>query len=181
VPARRRLPIFRSVIAALLSLTGAAWLARGLIGLAGPSYYAPVAMLDFAAVWVMSVALLLSAGSFAGLLRDWRSPDRPVSLAAVTGIGGAAAAGIGNALEDALGIDVGWMLYVIGAIGTLVALVALGALALRGTATDVWPRARSSPRRSASSPPTPAGSSSPASRSSSSPGKTRAARGGEPG
>ncbi len=135
MPARRRLPIFRSVIAALLSLTGAAWLARGLIGFAGPSYYAPVAVLDFAAVWVMSVALLLSAGSFAGLLRDWRSRDRPVSLAAVTGIGGAAAAGIGNALEDVLGIDAGWMLYVVGAIGTLVALVALGVLALRRSAT----------------------------------------------
>ena len=120
--------------AALFALTGAAWLARGAIGLAGPSYYAPVTALDFAAVWAMSGALLLTAGSFLAMLRDRPSPDRSVAIAAWTGAAGAVVAAIGNALEDALGVDAGWMLFVIGAAATPLALIALGAFALRGGA-----------------------------------------------
>ena len=118
--------------AALFALTGVAWFVRGAIGLAGPSYYAPVTALDFAAVWAMSGGLLLTAGSFLALLRDWPSPDRSVAVAAWAGAAGAVVAAIGNALEDAFDVDAGWMLFVVGAVATALALVALGAFALRG-------------------------------------------------
>ena len=120
--------------AALFALTGAAWLARAVVGFAGPAYYAPVSALDFAAVWLMSGALVLTAVSFIGLLRAWPRPERSAALAAWAGAGGALIAAVGNALEDAFDVDAGWMLFVIGAIATPLALIALGAFALRGGA-----------------------------------------------
>lgn len=115
----------------LLAITGTAWIARGVIGLASPTYYAPVSTLDFAAVWTFSGALLLTAASFAALLRTWSERDPAVGIAALAGMVAAVAASIGNALEDAFDVDAGWMLYVAGAIGVALALLVLGGLALR--------------------------------------------------
>ena len=119
------------VTSLLLAITGVAWVARGVIGLASPTYYAPVSALDFAAVWAFSGALLLTAASFAALVRTWPERDRAVGVAALAGSAAAVAASIGNALEDALDIDAGWMLYVAGAIGTALAFLVLGGLAFR--------------------------------------------------
>ena len=115
----------------LLGITGAVWIVRGVIGLASPTYYAPVSTLDFTAVWTFSGALLLTAASFAALLRTWPEGDPAAGVAALAGMAAAAAASTGNALEDAFGLDAGWMLYVAGAIGTALAFLVLGGLALR--------------------------------------------------
>ena len=75
----------------LLGTTGAVWIVRGVIGLASPTYYAPVSTLDFTAVWTLSGALLLTAASFAALLRTWPEGDPAAGVAALAGMAAAAA------------------------------------------------------------------------------------------
>lgn len=109
-------------------LAGVTWLARGLLRFADPIYYAPVTALDVAAVVLTSVAFALLAPS----LRWLASAGSRAARTAATLAGLAALlAAIGNFIEDALRVPAFGVVYVIGALGLALALIAVAILLFR--------------------------------------------------
>lgn len=64
-------------------VTGIAWAARSMLEFAHPNYYDPATVMDWGAVWLYSVALLLLAPSV--LLIGQFAQSRPVMAAAAVG------------------------------------------------------------------------------------------------
>ena len=89
---------------AVLVLTGVAWSTSSLVlALLDPDYWRPVTTTDFVAVYAYTVAWLVTATSLL-VLREVAQPDRVLSRTILVVAGGCALAGLGNALEDGLGV-----------------------------------------------------------------------------
>lgn len=93
-------------------LTGLAWATRSAMEFASPDYWDPVTALDWASIWVYSIAWLLLAPSV--LLIARLVATRSVVLVAVIASIGAVMAGSANAVEDGLGVSSMGTWYVIG-------------------------------------------------------------------
>lgn len=102
----------------------AAWAVSGLVSVTQPSYWDPVTMLDWAAVWSYSAALLLLAPAI--LLIARLTPGRPITAAAIAVAGGVVAAGGANALEDGFGVKAFGNAYVAGILVGWLSIVWLG-------------------------------------------------------
>ena len=109
-------------------LTGVAWAIRALIGFAEPAYYHPVTPLDWAAVWLFSVALLLLAPAVILLSRI--PSARSTRTIGWVIAAGAVMAGVANALEDGFGYRAFGTVYVNGILAAGISIIAL-AVALR--------------------------------------------------
>jgi hypothetical protein len=113
------------LIATVYVLTGLVWTGRSLLEvLAHPDYWVPVTSLDWLAIWSFSLAFALLALAVPLLARDSRS-GRSVDVAAVAVSLAAALASVANVVEDAFAVTGASTFYVIGALGTLVGLIAL--------------------------------------------------------
>lgn len=108
-------------------LTGLAWATRSTMEFASPDYWEPVTTLDWASIWLYSIAWLLMAPSV--LLIARLAPTRSVVVVAVIASIGAVMAGGANAVEDGLGVSSMGTWYVIGFMAGWLALPVL-ALAL---------------------------------------------------
>ena len=93
-------------------LTGLAWATRSAMEFASPDYSDPVTVLDWASIWVYSVAWLLLAPSV--LLIARLAPTRSVVVVSLIASIGAIIAGSANAVEDGLGVSSMGTWYVIG-------------------------------------------------------------------
>lgn len=124
------------LVAAVYIATGLLWTGRSLLEvLAQPDYWDPVTLVDWIAVWSYSVAFVLLAIAVPLLARDARA-GRPVQVFAALVTVAAALAALGNAAEDAFDIGAASTVYVIGALGTLIGLIAFAAgLAVSGRTT----------------------------------------------
>jgi len=109
-------------------LAGLAWLARGLLALTEPMYYAPVTAADYAAVALTSVGLALLAPSLWFLAA---SSGRNSRIAGAVGAVASAIAAAANFVEDALHVPAFWTVYVVGASGVALALVGMAVLLMR--------------------------------------------------
>lgn len=105
----------------LALLTGAAWLGHALVTTTGPTYYAPVNSLDYAAVILYTSGLVLLAAS---LWTVRAGAGRMSAAAASTAAGALFTAGVANLFEDGFGLPLGW-LYVAAVLVAIVALLAL--------------------------------------------------------
>jgi hypothetical protein len=106
-------------------LTGLVWTGRSLLEvLAHPDYWDPVTSLDWLAIWSYSLAFALLALTVPLLAHDSRA-GRPVDVTAVAVSLAAALASVANVVEDAFAVTGASTFYVIGALGTLIGLIAL--------------------------------------------------------
>ncbi len=107
-------------------VTGSAWAARSLLEFAHPEYWSPETTLDYVAVWLFTICLLLLAPTvlFIGRLA---STGSVMAVAAVVAIG-AATAGGANAIEDGFGVKALGTLYVIGSLTAWLGLLPLAVL-----------------------------------------------------
>jgi hypothetical protein len=113
------------LIAAIYVLTGLVWTGRSLLEvLAHPDYWDPATSLDWLAIWSYSLAFALLALTVALLARDNRA-GRFVDVTTVVVSLAAALASVANVIEDALDVTGASTFYVIGALGTLIGLIAL--------------------------------------------------------
>lgn len=113
-----------SVVSRLIwLLTGAAWATRSVVAFADPDYWDPVTALDWTAVWLYSVALLLFAPAV--LLLGRIAASRSVTTTATVVAIGAVLAGGANALEDGFGVQQLGTLYVVGFLTAWLAVLAL--------------------------------------------------------
>jgi hypothetical protein len=113
------------LIATVYVLTGLVWTGRSVLEvLAHPDYWDPVTSLDWLAIWSYSLAFALLALTIPLLARDSRA-GRLVDVTAVAVSLAAVLASVANVVEDAFAVTGASTLYVIGALGTLVGLVAL--------------------------------------------------------
>ena len=113
----------------LASLDGTLWLANGAVRLTKPTYWAPTTLIDYTAV------LLFSAASFVLGVCILRLVVGRRGVASVTPkIAGASAiaTSLANLLEDGLGLAPFGIVFVIGALMTMIALLLLG-IVLAGT------------------------------------------------
>ncbi|MFL5954353.1 MAG: hypothetical protein ACJ76I_09630 [Gaiellaceae bacterium] len=84
------------------SVAGTLGVVRGLIGYWNPTYWAPTTLLDWTSVIAYTCFLIAAAVSLALLAIEQRPLSRwPITAAA----GGAAAAGVANAIEDGFGVN----------------------------------------------------------------------------
>jgi hypothetical protein len=123
------------LVAAVYIATGLVWTGRSLLEVtARPDYWDPVALVDWIAVWSYSVAFALLAIAVPLLARDARAGRLVQIIAGIVALAAALAA-VGNVAEDAFDIGAASTVYVIGALGTLIGLVAfaVGLAALRRT------------------------------------------------
>lgn len=104
-------------------VTGLAWASRSLMALADPDYWEPASALDWSAVWLFSIALVLLAPSV--LLMARLAPTRLVVTCATIVAIGAVSGGVANALEDGLGMPSLGTLYVVGVMVAWLGLVPL--------------------------------------------------------
>lgn len=109
----------------LWAAVGIASAFRSSLDFEAPQYYHPVSLLDYLAVWSYTVALILTAFAIVSLAR--LSTSRSVRAVAIVAAAGAFAAGVANALEDALRLSRFGRVY---AVGTLVMVGGLLAVAL---------------------------------------------------
>jgi pimeloyl-ACP methyl ester carboxylesterase len=109
-------------------LTGFAWLARGLLALTKPTYYAPVTAADYLAVALTTVAFALLAPSLWFLAA---SSGRYSRIAGAVGGVASLIAAVGNFVEDALHIPAFGTVYVVGASGVVLALIGMAVLLMR--------------------------------------------------
>jgi len=110
--------------AALFVFVGVVWSVRSLQSFADPEYQDPVSGSDWFAVVSFSAAffaLALALPLFAQLAGGGRVVSR-VSLVAATG---AAVAGVGNLLEDALQMGFAFWLFIIGSLLASLGLIGL--------------------------------------------------------
>ena len=113
------------LIATVYVLTGLVWTGRSLLEvLAHPDYWDPVTSLDWLAIWSFSLAFALLALTIPLLARDSRA-GRLVDVTAASVALAAALASVANVIEDAFAVTGASTFYVIGALGTLVGLIAL--------------------------------------------------------
>jgi hypothetical protein len=113
------------LIATVYVLTGLVWTGRSLLEvLAHPDYWDPVTSLDWLAIWSFSLAFALLAVTIPLLARDSRA-GRLVDVTAALVALAAALASVANVIEDAFAVTGASTFYVIGALGTLVGLIAL--------------------------------------------------------
>jgi hypothetical protein len=116
---------------AVLALSGLAWAVSSLhLVLNHPDYWDPVTAADYFAVYVYTVAWLLTAVSVL-ILREVARPGRADSTAILIVAAGCAVAGVANSIEDALGVRGFGLLYVIGAM--------VGGFGLFVVAALLWP------------------------------------------
>jgi hypothetical protein len=120
-------------LAVLFLSTGVTWTARSLLEIvAHPDYWDPVSAIDWAAVWVYSLAWVLLAATLVGAaIRSGSGTTVRVfgGIAAVTAL----VTGVANGIED--GLRLNWIstVYVLGALGTVGTMVAFAvALGLSG-------------------------------------------------
>lgn len=113
------------LIATVYVLTGLVWTGRSLLEvLVHPDYWDPVTSLDWLAIWSLSLAFALLALTIPLLARDSRA-GRLVDVTAASVALAAALASVANVIEDAFAVTGASAFYVIGALGTLVGLIAL--------------------------------------------------------
>ena len=105
-------------------VAAAAWAVSGLVSLTEPAYWSASTVLDWAAVWAYSSALLLLAPAVLLLAR--LTPSRSVASAGAAVAVGVLVAGSANALEDGFGMKAMGMAYVGGLV---VAWLSIGWLA----------------------------------------------------
>lgn len=114
--------------AILYLATGLVWAGRSLLGvLLHPDYWDPVTTVDFIAVWSWSLAFALTAVAVPLIARDAGAGRLASVTSVVVGVCAALAA-LGNIMEDAFGQSTWSTVYVIGALGTLLGLIALAVL-----------------------------------------------------
>jgi hypothetical protein len=109
-------------------LTGVCWIAYSVFSLiVQPHYWDPASGLDYLSVALYSGALLSLAGGLVALYSYIRRIGRAHwvgTLGFVLAIAGATLAGVGNLLEDGLGVSVmGWIVYVPGILALLAGLL----------------------------------------------------------
>lgn len=115
------------LIAGLYLATGLTWTGRSLLEvMAHPDYWDPATTIDWIAVWTYSLALSLTAVSVPFVARDARAGRLVGVIALIVGCAAGLAA-IGNAMEDGFDVGAASTVYVIGALGTLIGLLALAA------------------------------------------------------
>jgi len=113
------------LIATVYVLTGLVWTGRSLLEvLAHPDYWDPITSLDWLAIWSFSLAFALLALTIPLLARDSRA-GHLVDVTAASVALAAALASVANVIEDAFAVTGASTFYVIGALGTLVGLIAL--------------------------------------------------------
>jgi hypothetical protein len=113
------------LVATVYVLTGLVWTGRSLLEvLAHPDYWDPSTSLDWLAIWSYSLAFALLALTIPLLARDSQA-GRLVDVTAVAAGLAAALASVGNVVEDAFAVTGASTFYVIGALGTLIGLIAL--------------------------------------------------------
>jgi hypothetical protein len=101
--------------------TGLAWASRSLLSFADPAYVDPVTALDWAAVWLYSMAWLLTAASV--LLIAHLVPTPGVRGSAGLVATASIVAGIANGLEDGLGWASTSSLYIVGVLAAWLGLI----------------------------------------------------------
>lgn len=106
-----RLVAARWVVALLVA---DAWALRSLLGFADPAFYHPVNAIDFAAVYLYSMALALQPLSLA-LLYALSGRRRSVGILAAILTVAAVLTAIANVLEDGFGLKGFGLVYVLGA------------------------------------------------------------------
>ena len=109
-------------------LAGVCWIAYGVFSrIVQPQYWAPESGLDYLGVAVYSGSLLLTAGGLVALYASIRRMGRAHwmgTLGFILAIAGATVAGVGNFVEDGLGVSVmGWIVYVPGILALLEGLL----------------------------------------------------------
>lgn len=104
-------------------LTGLAWAGHSLMAFTSPDYWDPVTALDWASIWMYSLAWLLTAPTV--LLIARLAPTRAVQVCAVVASVGAVVAGGANAAEDGIGVSSMGTWYVIGFFTAWLAIAAL--------------------------------------------------------
>ena len=104
-------------------LTGIAWASRSAIAFTPTNYQDPGTILDWAAVWTYTAALILLAPSvlLLGRLAGSRSVDAVATVTAIAAI----VAGVANLLEDGLGMTHLGVFYVAGFLTALLSLLPL--------------------------------------------------------
>ena len=122
----------------VLVATAVAWTAISLqTVLLHPSYWEPVSLVDWLAVFGYSAAWLLTAASLL-VFREVTRGDVLLRRTIVVVAGACAITGIANALED--GFDVGGMgsVYVVGILSACLGMLVLAALSWGGTNRRLW-------------------------------------------
>ena len=115
--------LVRMTRAALFTFVGVVWCVRSLQSFADPQYEDPVSASDWLAVLSLSAALFALALALPLLAQ--MIGGRPVFRVSLVPAVGAALAGLGNLLEDALQIGFAGLFYGVGAGLTGVGLIAL--------------------------------------------------------
>jgi len=95
-------------------ITGVAWIARGIVAMAAPDYYAPVTAIDYAAVGLFSLALMIAAAALALLRRSAARVHRAARAALLGAAIGGIVAGVANFGEDWLGLSLLTWVYIGG-------------------------------------------------------------------
>lgn len=112
---------------AAFAAAGALWAARGVLATADPSYYAPVTVIDYAAVGLYSLALALTGIALVLLERfDGVRAHRVARAGLFVGAIGGIVACFANFGEDWLGIAELSLVYVASAIALFLGIVLLG-------------------------------------------------------
>ncbi|MDL2334580.1 MAG: hypothetical protein QFC55_00935 [Chloroflexota bacterium] len=109
--------------AALFVLTGVLWLAHGALIQAGADYLDPRQLIDFAAIYLFSAALLALAFAVPALGR--LSSRRWAARVGLIGGIGSGTAAVVNILEDGLNIEWMFLPFVVSALTVTVALLVL--------------------------------------------------------
>lgn len=126
----------------ILSLAGLTWLARAFIALYGPDYWSPRTPLDYAAVIVTSVALMLTAVGVWGFYQHNPAPSSRAQTIWRIGIAitcvSAFTVGVSNFIEDALNVKGLGIVWVIGIIALLVGLLIAGVSAFWIKSFSPW-------------------------------------------
>jgi hypothetical protein len=121
---------------------GIAWLVRGVIAFYGPDYWDPHTPLDYAAVLVTSLALLLMAVGIWGFYLQNPAPASRAQTAWRIGITvtcvAALTISISNFTEDALGVSSLGYVWVIGGVASFSGLLVAGFSALWVNGFSRW-------------------------------------------
>jgi hypothetical protein len=113
----------RSIRRVAWLVAGATWAALSMVDLAHPDYWDPITPLDWTAVWLFSVALVLFAPAVV-LLGRLVPSRRVLKVALMVGIA-SIVAGVANAVEDGFGVGAWGTPYVIGFLTAWFGLLAL--------------------------------------------------------
>ena len=117
-------------------MAGAAWAAQWVVFLWEPTHDAPESSLDYAAVVVLSLALLATAAALLVVRREV-APPRASLLVLLAGIA-VFVTGVANLVEKVFGVDAASNVFIYGGFGFFVTLAIGGLMTLTVPAPQKW-------------------------------------------